>query len=298
MIYVLCVCLCGAFASPIFSKNLNYRIGATGHMLTRIKEADTIHPVDILVLGSSHAYRSYDPRAFKKYNINLFNLGSSAQTPIQTEFLLKRYLDRLKPQVVIFDIYPLVFEIDGVESTLDLIANTPNDNEIFSLAANQKNIKIYNTLIYDLFRETTGLNDDISEPLEKNGDKYIQGGFVETTTQYKQRRVIFIPRKYSMSIPQVKSFDRILRFLQEKETAYIFVQSPMIKDFYLSFSNNKQMDSIFSTYGSYHNYNEIMDLDNSHFMNEDHMNQAGVEKFSNALMPIVLQFLKENVGRE
>src|SRR5690606_34946967 len=103
--------------------NLNYRIGSHGHLFSRLSEADTIQNVDILIIGSSHAYRGYDVRLFGSNGSKVFNLGSSAQTPIQTEYLVNKYINDFKPKFIVFDIYPKVLCIDGVESTMDLLSN-------------------------------------------------------------------------------------------------------------------------------------------------------------------------------
>jgi len=77
--------------------------------------------VDILFLGSSHSYRGFNPQYFSGYKT--FNLGSSAQTPIQTNLLLKRYLHQLNPKTIVYEVYPISLSIDGVESSSDIIAN-------------------------------------------------------------------------------------------------------------------------------------------------------------------------------
>ena len=80
-----------------------------------------IKNVDVLFLGSSHAYRGFDPRIFRKRGYSSFNLGSSAQTPSQTKVWLKRYLKHLNPKIVIYEVYPGTFSSDGIEASLDLV---------------------------------------------------------------------------------------------------------------------------------------------------------------------------------
>ena len=109
--------------TSMFSPNLNYRVAKGGHLYTRLKDIEHYSHVELLVIGSSHAYRGFDPRIFKKKGVEIFNLGSSAQTPIQTEILIKRYLDKLNPKVVLFEVYPGSLTSDGVESSLDLVSN-------------------------------------------------------------------------------------------------------------------------------------------------------------------------------
>ena len=103
--------------------NLRYHPGSGGFLFSRLKEVKTQNNIDLLILGSSHAYRGFDTRIFNNEGINAFNLGSSAQTPVQTNYLLKTYLKQLKPKVVLYEVYPETFTFDGVEAEMDLISN-------------------------------------------------------------------------------------------------------------------------------------------------------------------------------
>ena len=87
------------------AKNVRSCIGCYGHSLTRMREVKELSDIDVLIIGSSHAYRGIDPRIFKEKGLNTFNLGSSLQTPINTKILLKKYLDKLKPKLVIYVVY-------------------------------------------------------------------------------------------------------------------------------------------------------------------------------------------------
>ena len=69
--------------------NIYNLIGSDSFLYQRVREADTTANVNILVLGASHAYRGIDPRVFTEKGYRLFNLGSSSQTPLQTQILLK-----------------------------------------------------------------------------------------------------------------------------------------------------------------------------------------------------------------
>ena len=74
---------------PSFIKqNVNYKKGAPGYLYSRIKEIRTAKNTDLLFLGSSKAYRGFDPRIFEAAGYRSFNLGSSNQTPIQTYLLV------------------------------------------------------------------------------------------------------------------------------------------------------------------------------------------------------------------
>ena len=133
------------FGIPI---NVKYLLGAYGHMNSRVKDLASVEDVDVLFVGSSHAYRGFDPRIFSKNGIKSFNLGSSSQTPIQTDILVRRYLNQLDPKLIILEIFPTVVANDGVESALDLIANDKNDLLSLKMAFELKNTIVFNTLIH------------------------------------------------------------------------------------------------------------------------------------------------------
>ncbi|MCX6267461.1 MAG: hypothetical protein NTW16_08910 [Bacteroidetes bacterium] len=136
----------GTVAQKAFDKNILTKTGEGGYTHTRMKEMKTIGHVDILVIGSSHAYRGFDPRIFASKGIKIFNLGSSAQTPIQTEILVKEHIDRLKPKLVIFEVFPGVFTNDGVESSLDLITNSD-----INIGTVMMTLRINNLITYNAF---------------------------------------------------------------------------------------------------------------------------------------------------
>jgi len=107
--------------------NIQYYDVGGDFMRLRIQEAKDLRDVEVLVLGSSHAYRGFDPRIFNQHGMKVFNFGSSSQSPIQTEMLLKKYYEKMNPQVVIFEIYPGVFSIDGAEGAIGLLSSDQID---------------------------------------------------------------------------------------------------------------------------------------------------------------------------
>src|SRR5690606_4167572 len=99
--YVLVLCIWSLLMPDFMAKNVRNCIGCYGHLNTRVKEISKFQDVDILVLGSSHAYRGFDNRVFEKQGLKLFNLGSSSQSPMQTNILLNQYVDELNPKLVV-----------------------------------------------------------------------------------------------------------------------------------------------------------------------------------------------------
>ena len=127
-------------------------------MFSRMQDARQVENIDVLFIGSSVAYRSFDPAVFSEKGISTFNLGSDMQTPRQTYFLLNRYLEQMNPRLVVWAVTPLTLEVEGLESTLDIIANDFIDKSALKLVSQTPDILGFNTFFYALIREVTGRN--------------------------------------------------------------------------------------------------------------------------------------------
>jgi hypothetical protein len=256
-------------------------------MHSRLSEVKKYGKVDILFLGSSHAYRGFDTRVFLENGYKSFNLGSSAQTPAQTKVLLKRYLDSLNPELIIYEVYPETFTSDGFESSLDLIANDINDLHSFGMALKINNIKTYNTLVYGFSHDLLGLNSSFSETTKKGNDKYVSGGYVEKELDFYQRSE-FVNKEIYIRDYQLESFLEIVQMIKNRNIELILVYAPIPKVNYDSYRNNTYFDSIMNSYSEYYNFNEIIDLnDTQHFYDSHHLNQNGVEIFNKKLVKLL-----------
>jgi len=281
--YLLLIIIYGSFIPKGLRKNLPYSKGGYGFLHSRLIEAETVKDIDVLVLGSSHAYRGYDPRIFAKVGLNMYNLGSSAQTFIQTEQVLKRYIDKMNPKLIIFDVYPFVFNSDGIESTVDFLSNSKVNKSLVISSLETGNIKVYNTLVFSLYENLFSLNNTFKEKRKTKRDTYIPGGFVENQTVMKSEE-IYKPHQYIIAPDQWNAFIRIIGFLESRHLKYVLIQSPFLKDKYKAINNNAYMDSIFSSISAYYNYNERYSWDKPYFFDDVHLNQKGVDIFDSLLI--------------
>lgn len=267
-------------------KNFGFNRGSEGHMYTRLNELDSINDVDILILGSSHAYRGYDPRIFEQRGYSIFNLGSSSQTFIQSEFLLKKF-SQLKPKLVILDVYPILFESDGVESSLDLISNYKFPSDLSPMIFKQNSIKLYNTFVFSLYKNTF-FNNYGNEPIVKGDDEYISGGFLySSSTSFKDEPLF--DREISINESQLESFISIINFLERKRIKYVIIQAPTTLEKNNHFTNISDLDTLFSNKGFYLNYNNILLLDHSYFLDHSHLNYRGVKIFNKCVIDTLEQ---------
>lgn len=262
-------------------------VNTSGHMFTRMKEIKQTNDIDLLFIGSSQAYRGFDTRIFKKSGYTSFNLGSSNQTPLQSEVLLKQYISQLNPSKVIYAVYGEVFSVDGVEPSLDLLATSKLDFNLICLILKQRNLKLFNTMIYAAYRNLFNLNKNFNELRTKGNDTYISGGFVEKKIfHYKPKKNKV--NKWELNTKQLNALKRSLSLLQQLEIPYVLIQTPTPKEFYNSFTTNNSFDSIMSSYGIYYNFNHLVDLNTTkHFYDPFHMNQRGVEIFDKEVIRLL-----------
>ena len=284
LFYVLSLCIWGDLIPRYLNKNLNYRIASYGHSYTRFNEVKNVKNVDILFLGSSHSYRGFDGRMFEKSGYSTFNLGSSAQTPLQTEILLKRYLKTLKPKMVVYEVFPPAFNIDGVESSMDIISNDINDKYSLKLAVKQQHLAVWNTLIYGFYRDYFNKNKKIAENKNKNNDTYISGGFVAQKLQY-YKKIQYVKDTLFFNDSQLYQFKENIKLIQKQNIKIILVQAPITPLRYKSYTNNDYFDKKMTNIGTYYNFNKIISLNDSlHFFDDNHLNQNGVNLFNNAFI--------------
>jgi hypothetical protein len=266
--------------------NLNYRLGGYGHQHSRIAEIGEFKDIDILVLGASPAYRELDVRVFEKYGFHTFNLGSSSQTPVQSQLLLSRYLSSLNPNLIIYIIDQRLFSSDGVESANDIISNDANDILSLRMALKLNHIKVYNALIYGSMRELLNLNANFRQPIRvkyRNGiDTYISGGYVEKNTNHYfnpidkelvEKDIVFI--QY-----QLEAFNKIISDLKNRGIDYILIQPPIPNIIYKRYKNMGELDSIMQSYGRYYDFSKKLNLKDSCFYDASHLRQECAEIFS------------------
>ncbi len=264
--------------------NLIYRRAGYGHTLSRLNDAKVVNHTKVLFLGSSHAYRGFDVRYMHRQKINAFNLGTSAQTAEVTEVLLNRYLDSIKPKLVIIEVAPTVFNLDGVEAALDVLANDTIDLNAAKLAVRVNNLRVYNTLIYAYYRGLRNRDSKVVEKKIKGRDTYRKNGYVERKVTYFKKKS-YSPRKYTFRDDQLAALNRIISKLKRRDLPYILVQAPVTRGIYERYTNRQEFESMIKEMGPYYDFNKLVKLDDSlHFYDAFHLNQQGVEIFNQKLI--------------
>jgi hypothetical protein len=280
LIYVIVISL-----SSDYNDNIVYKQQG-GHMYTRLNEIVNYSNVDVLFIGSSHAYRGFDTRLFSKAGISSFNLGSSSQAPVQSCVLLQQYLDRVNPKTIVFEVSPLTFSSDGLESSLDIISNSKMDLYSIGMLLQVNHIKLYNTFLYSAVQQLLHRNTDFVQDKTIGKDTYISGGYVQRDeNEFRFRK----PKDKSIKTEQMTAFKKIVRLINSKGIRLVLVQTPLTQKEYNSYSENKSFDEIMSVHSTYFNFNELITLNDSvHFYDPNHLNQNGVNVFNKKLIELLV----------
>lgn len=284
VVYVTGLIIYGEIVPDYFLQNIFYEKFAYGFSNTRFKEVKNTSDVDILFLGSSRSYRHYDPRIFKKYGYNSFNLGSSAQTFLQTEILVNRYIPNLNPDIIVLDIYPGMFSSDGVESTFDLISNDYNDLETLRLATQLRNIKVINTWLFAVYKEFICNSLDDIEKKVQNENTYVSGGFVQREIKTFQNHSDLINLEWEYNELQWQAFERIVQKIKRTDAKLLIVHSPRNSHFRYS-GQERLIQYLQSNNLLFYCYKDLEFISDSiHFYDLSHLNQNGVNLYNEFLI--------------
>lgn len=296
---LFCYCLSSIYigeASLLDRLSLNYKTnerGGWGQTLRRFSEIEEYENIDILFAGSSHAYRGFDPRLFAAKGLTSFNMGTSAQTPLNTYFLLKRYLPTLKPKLIVLELYPEMLAVDGFESFKDLSVNLTISKELFEMAFELKSLQSFKILFSDYLKYTYGSNKYINQrPIED--ENYIQGGYCETfIVRSKNELNNSVKCIYPIDL-QIKYLKKIFEYSKKKNIDMLIVVQPIPDDVRSKIENYKKLSSEISdlskNYGvDFIDFNHLLKLDSiKDFKDDDHVNANGVRKFNLSLIKFFL----------
>jgi hypothetical protein len=252
-VYIAFIILAGILSPFSEHRNIKYARGGYGHLLTRLQEADTTGPVDILFLGSSHAYRGFDPRVFNAVGFRTFNLGSSSQSPVQTRWLVDRYLERMKPKLVVMDVFPTTFTTEGIESTLNVLSNAPLDPALLRMALRTAHADACNTAILALWHELTNTHPVSSEPAWQPRDQ-----------------------------DQWSAFLYIMEQLRAHNIPVILVQTPVTRSWQYTMEERAELRQRLEPHANaYLDLSDALNGDDALlFYDGHHMRQASVERFN------------------
>lgn len=281
-----------------YSPNIKFsNKGRPGFLFSRLRELDTTRNVDLLFLGSSHAYRGFDTRIFQENGYRCFNLGSSLQTPQQTELLVNRYLNQLNPKIVVFEIFPICFQSEGLESALDLLPAMDIKKDEINYILRRHNPMSFNSLLYGMayIKRHPIKKQKVKE--ESKGDIYVKGGFVQRKNADKKKdKVIDAPTHIEFTKENIEAFQRLMALLNARHIKVVLVQAPCSQEYVSKVLNREEINTFFQHFVggnvSYISYNDpayAAFQKQNLFFDDSHLSQEGVVMFNNHFITNVLK---------
>ena len=274
--YLLLLCLLGDWG---WVRTARTNMGNRGFLNSRIKDIRNYRNVDVLFLGSSHCYRTFDTRFYRSQGISCFNLGSSNQTPVQTYVLLKAYLDSINPRFVVFEVHPDIMKNDGIECAVDLLMNTPMTCEATKMAWHTGNMKVINTWLYSLYNQKIRhrLESFHEEPTMDDAE-YIPGGYVEINTKEFERKR-YSRHNLFIRPEQMEALKQCLNLLKEHNIPYMLVEVQDAYQLRSAFKNHEWFENKMKALGPYR-YKLLPLVDTVHFCNSNHLFKPGIKLFN------------------
>jgi len=265
---------------PLIMRTSSYYQPKGGVAWKKFQEFDTTKHWDAIVIGSSHAYRGYDPRLFAQRGVRMFNLGSSAQSPMNSYYVLRNYLSRKNTGLVIMDLYENAFEDGGMESTSELTRNITSDRAAVEMAIGLRDVRAVNMLALRFILS--------SDPPTDLGHDYAMGGFAERNDSVKTTPHYDLGRPLVLDPRQVDYFKRCIQYCSAQKIPMVLVTHffPHASDHARHAAFHAFVDSIIASAGlRYLDFaydHTLSDTDN--FYDHNHMNQSGVRIFNERLL--------------
>ena len=281
--------------------------GGFGFTLQRFQDIENYRDVDIVFLGSSHCYRTFDTRIYEEYGLKTFNMGTTGQTPLNTYYLLKYYFDQLNPKLVIFDINYRVIDRDGLESFYDLSQNIEYFPEMMDMAFAIKSFHAINGAVSKWILDVTGTAPKFRQR-ERKQDSYVAGGYVEfnsdTSSAAKSYETKPVSRKISKHKPrtvvplkeQLDYIAKVVHFVKNKNARIVLITKPEPPENLKVIANYDEVsrqiaDLALRINVSYIDFNHVpLPLNaREHFYDKEYLSPAGVQVFN----PVLIEMLHE-----
>ncbi len=264
-------------SKPLIYKTSDIYTLKGGNSYRKFKEFDKNAKCDLIVVGSSHAYRGYDPRNFSSAGISMFNLGTSAQTPLNSYIITKNYVTNGNCKLVILDVYDGAFHNNGFESSSDLIQNISSNKAAFEMATSYKNPQILNMLALRFINS--------SSPVLYQDSLYKGCGYSEKRDTLKYSLPFDeYENRYLPSDVQIEYLEKLLQYFTTNNIPVIMVTVPFPKEKIVE--QHIIYSKIFTEmalkykvqyldYSFNNNFNS-----KTHFYDSHHLNQSGVNLFN------------------
>ena len=274
------------FNIPVIFRTTQGNIFRGGYTYVTFRQFNPKEKYDIILLGSSHAYRGYDPAIFREHGYKMFNLGTNSQTNLVAYFIAKNYIKKENCNTVIIDIYDRVFMTSTLESISDIVQNINSNKTALEICLALKDIRTINMLTMRVFNNFHGVfNADTAG---------VDHGFIPYNTQLrlngKQKDLDF-----ETSEGTVEYFAKLIEYLHSEGINIIVAEHPVPLIYTIPKEQHAEMlnkiNPILKKYDVPfydHLYDSTM-VDIQYYANENHLSISGIKKYNDILLNELLK---------
>jgi hypothetical protein len=253
-----------------------------GNSYRKFREFDRSDRYDVVFIGSSHAYRGYSPEIFRAAGYHSYNLGSSAQSPLNSYYILKNYLSRGNTRLILLDTYEAALEMDGLESTADLTQNISSDAAATEMALALRDPRALNMLMLRWMRRDA--------PVMFIDSTYQPGGGSLNADSVHTRIHYVTGKPLKMQQPQQRYLRSFLELCKERGIPVVLVSHPYPRQAdrkkhaeFMTWLRLEVAPFGFPIYDFAFDHGLPLD-DRDHFYDHNHLNAAGVAIFDRFLI--------------
>ncbi len=290
-------------------------------LYTTYGNAEDSKNMDLVFLGTSHAYRTFDTEYFdEKLNMETYNFGTSQQTLEGSYYVLKEILKTNQPKKVVFELTYTCFnekDYNPLKSVIIYQYMKPSLDKLKYLMADFPLENIFNALIPAYtFREYLTADDIAPKILDKSTDEYKNYDPAITQTQttewMEEKGFIYTDMEFyngwvgktdpeawteqGMDTQKLEYLNKIIHLCKDNGIDLVLVTSPNPRGTLLEVGNYNEINEYFTNIAEnngidYYNLNlirpEILNLSDSEFYDATHVNGEGAQKVSQVFSDIL-----------
>lgn len=291
VLYAGAVAFLGRFpkGKPLIYRTTDYYRWPGGNTWAMMHEFDATEHYDVIIVGSSHAGRGYDPAVLAVHGFRAFTLGSNSQTPLNTYWITKELLNRNNTKLLLIDTYEAVFAQDGLESTIDMMQNQPSDIAAIGMGWSMRDLRTLNMAALRILARP-------SAPLFIEGT-YVKDGFTSRPDSIKSEATGQLPTP-DFNPRQLHFFESTVALCQERRIPVVvtshFARSNRRGEYHRVLTH--YLDSVLAGTGiPYLDFTNAPGIDDRNwFEDNNHLNATGARIFTEQLADTleVLGYLK------
>lgn len=270
--------------------------------------------IDMLIVGSSHAYRSINPQILDtQLGLKTFNLGSSGQSMITAYFSLREAFQTQDPKYVVLEMYPYAFYntdqlrnggycYDGMhwgpaKRDFLLFGFSPDDQLSLTLLPARRYRSNWRSMGLSLLRHLSKDSPLEAESgvLDASRGEYLPKGYVRNDATVSASDLLaknhFDGFKFTANgIPDVnlRYFENIVRLCKENDKKLVLIVAPLPRTTYAKLSGMEEFDRWLAAVASNHDLMCLNDLsgeslslvDTRDFFDHNHLNSSGAAIYS------------------